>query len=90
MIRRRLPHPFPVQTVFRRVFGQIPVDPDTMASVLPAPILSDLYKGSAFPSIVIGQMERMRSVGTSRLGSPEFGTQVKTINTPTSTSSKRV
>jgi uncharacterized protein YqjF (DUF2071 family) len=58
----RLPkHPFAVRTVFRRcLLANFAVDADAMRRVLPDHIEPDLHEGSAYLSVVVGQMEKMR------------------------------
>ncbi len=56
-------HPISMKTLFRDCFlVNFAVDPNVMRSLLPAPLEPDLYDGSAFLSVVIVDMERMRPV----------------------------
>jgi uncharacterized protein YqjF (DUF2071 family) len=54
-------HPIPMKTIFRRCFlVNWAIDPEAMRAVLPSPIEPAVHSGSAFLSVVIAQMERMR------------------------------
>jgi uncharacterized protein YqjF (DUF2071 family) len=61
-------HVFAVQTVFRRcLLVNFAVDPDELASVLPAHVEPDVVGGEAYLSVVVGEMENMRPAGVPRL-----------------------
>ena len=61
-------HVFAVQTVFRRcLLVNFAVDPDELASVLPAHVEPDVVDGEAYLSVVVGEMENMRPAGVPRL-----------------------
>ncbi len=54
-------HPVPMKAVFRNCFlVNFAVDPKLMGRLLPPRILPDLHAGTAFLSVVIADMERMR------------------------------
>jgi len=54
-------HPIPMRTVFRRCFlVNFAVDPDVLKRHLEHPIVPEIHGGSAFLSVVIADMERMR------------------------------
>jgi uncharacterized protein YqjF (DUF2071 family) len=61
-------HPFPVRTVFRRcLLANFRVDVGARRRVLPSHIDPDLHAGVAYVSVVVGQMERMRSTCVPQL-----------------------
>lgn len=54
-------HPIPMKTLFKRCFlVNFAIDPNVIQSLLPAPLVPDLYRDRAFLSIVIADMEQMR------------------------------
>jgi uncharacterized protein YqjF (DUF2071 family) len=54
-------HPVPMRTVFRNCFlVNFAVDPQVMSRLLPPGISPDLYRDTAFLSVVIADMEKMR------------------------------
>ena len=60
-------HPLAVCTDFRRCFlVNFAVDPGELASVLPPPVVPDVYADEAFVSVVVGQMDKMRPAGVPR------------------------
>jgi uncharacterized protein YqjF (DUF2071 family) len=54
-------HPIPMRTTFRDCFlVNFRMAPETLARVLPPPLEPDVYRGQAFLSVVIAEMEQMR------------------------------
>ena len=54
-------HPFPMKAIFRNCFlVNYSMEPQTLQNVLPPGLTPDLYKGKAFVSIVIADLEDMR------------------------------
>lgn len=54
-------HPIPMRTTFRDCFlVNFAVDPDVLRALLPKPIEPELHQGSAFLSVVMVTMDRMR------------------------------
>jgi uncharacterized protein YqjF (DUF2071 family) len=57
-------HPVPMTTVFRRcLLANYAISPEALAAALPAPLVPDLEAGSAWLSVVIADMIRMRPAG---------------------------
>jgi len=54
-------HPLPMKTTFRNCFlVNFAMAPETLAQVLPPPLVPDMYNGHAFLSVVVADMEQMR------------------------------
>jgi len=54
-------HPIPMRTVFRECFlVNFAVEPEVSRQLIPAPIEIDLHNGTAYVSIVIAEMDKMR------------------------------